>query len=479
MNPVFVILRYIRVLALASFLLFAGCGKRAETVYIISTNDIHGAIGMFPNLASLVEDYRGREGTLILVDAGDRWTGNPYVDRAQERGKPVTELMAALGYDVITLGNHEFDFGQEVLAARLAEVDIPVVLANADTRQSELPAIPPHMTVETPAGHKITFLGLVETSDNGHPSGHTDAYRGITFYPAPDVAAGYSHLSDSCDVFVALSHLGYDADVGLAASVPGLDLIIGGHSHTLLEEPERAGGVLITQAGSRLEYAGVTTIGLRSGEIVSITNRVVRLDTCRADPGYAAMVARMTENSELREVVGTMASRADKSGIMNLVTDLMRAETGADIALCHLNGIRLGELGPGDIELGDIYALEPFGATAVNVEMTVDGMRRLIVNKFNDTAKPSESHTADIFPSGMSYEIITDLNGNATDVLFDIPGPRKDKYRVAMSEYIYHNYAFDRPAALSASRLLTDMLIEFFGTSGPVTPDNEPRVAAR
>ncbi|MBR5135939.1 MAG: metallophosphoesterase, partial [Rikenellaceae bacterium] len=122
-----------------TLLLFvASCSpKPTRRVVILSTNDIHGAIQQFPRLATAIAECRDTV-EVILVDAGDRWTGNAYVDKAEQKCLPVIELMNRVGYDVATLGNHEFDYGQELLRERISQADFQIVCANMESCGSEL-----------------------------------------------------------------------------------------------------------------------------------------------------------------------------------------------------------------------------------------------------------------------------------------------------------------------------------------------------
>ena len=95
----------------------AACAPRERTLVLLSTNDMHAKIQNFPRLAAAVENCRDTAQLVVLVDAGDRWTGNAYVDRAATPGMPMIALMNRLGYDVATLGNHEFDRGRRFWAA--------------------------------------------------------------------------------------------------------------------------------------------------------------------------------------------------------------------------------------------------------------------------------------------------------------------------------------------------------------------------
>ena len=127
----------------------SGCQNTEEKeIVIISTNDIHGRIEQFSKLATFVKRIKEEHPNVILVDAGDRFTGNPYVDHAKEKGFPIISLMNDLGYEVGTLGNHEFDFGQKILRARINDATFPIICANINSSRGELDSIPPYHIIE-------------------------------------------------------------------------------------------------------------------------------------------------------------------------------------------------------------------------------------------------------------------------------------------------------------------------------------------
>ena len=107
-------------------------------IVVISTNDMHAQISQFPKFATFVKETREKFPNVILVDAGDRFSGSPFVDHAKERGKPMIELMNKVGYNLATMGNHDFDYGQTVLRKRLSEAQFKVIGANIRSDGSEL-----------------------------------------------------------------------------------------------------------------------------------------------------------------------------------------------------------------------------------------------------------------------------------------------------------------------------------------------------
>ena len=128
-------------------------------VVIVSTNDMHAQLARFPLLATLIQQKKTEGGEVIVVDAGDRFSGNPYVDHALERGEPMILLMNKVGYDVVTMGNHDFDYGQKILKKRLHEANFPVVCANMLSEKSELGQLPAYQMIER-GGLKFCFFSL-------------------------------------------------------------------------------------------------------------------------------------------------------------------------------------------------------------------------------------------------------------------------------------------------------------------------------
>ncbi len=463
-----------RIFAVLLVCLLTGCARERQVV-IVSTNDIHSSIDNFPRLATLVERLRAETGgRVLLVDAGDRWTGNPFVDKAHKPLSPVVELMNELGYDVATLGNHEFDWGQARLRERLDEMEFPVVCANISSAGSELGYVPPYAFIDID-GVRFAFLGLVHNFTGARrPEGKNEHFEGLAFPDVFDTARDYAWLADSCDVFVGLTHIGHDRDLILAEEVPELDLIIGGHTHTELTEPVKVGDVVVTQAGGRLKYAGVTVVTKKRGE-VTIENRLVRLDTIAPMPWFEKMVAGYNSNPELLTPIGETAAPFGKAGLKNLVTDAIRESVGADVVFYHSGGIRVDTLA-GTVSTADLYRIEPFLSEVYTLRMTPGQIKGMVLARWNDPISPT--HGPDIMPSGVGYTILTNEAGDAVDVTFD--RPERASYFVAMPDYLYKNYTFDRPATfVETGRQVTEMLQEYIVRHNPVEADNVARITIK
>jgi len=474
--------------ALAAFLFVAllpGCsGHRDHKVIIVSTNDIHATIDRFPQLATLVDSLRATGDPIVLVDDGDWSTGNPYADLYPRRGAPQIELMNALGYDVATLGNHEFDNGIDTLARRLAEAHFKIVSANIQTNGA-MPQPAPYCFVDV-GGVRLGFVGVITVGDGGHPEGFASSFGAATFSDPVTTAKKYAFLKDSCDLLIALTHIGFAMDTILAEQAPEFGLVIGGHSHTVLS---RGGvwfgsrtpgeGTLITQTGSKLRYAGITTLTVNSdGEITAIDNRLVDLSNEAPEPKIAQMVAKFKNNPRFTQVVGQAAAHFNKNAVMSLYADAMREGAGVDVALANRGGVRIDYLNPGPITRGDLFMIEPFGNKAVVVPTMSEGdIKRMIMSKFNSEGK--ESHSIDLWPSGMSYKVVTGPDGAARDVKLRIAAnSRGGLYRVAMSDYVESAYDLPRRANSAVQPTgapITSLIEKYIAAHTPIAPDSTVR----
>lgn len=249
---------------------FAGDGD-LTTLTILHTNDVHSRIEPFPmdgsrnqglggaaRRATLIEKIRKEQQNVLLLDAGDTVQGTPYFNLFG--GKLEMELMNKMGYDASTFGNHEFDNGLEKLAEMISHADFPFLVSNYDFSNTPLAGKTQPYKIFKKGGLKIGVFGLGIELD-----GLVDPLlcAGVKYnYPVAVAAEMVNRLKLDlqCDLVVCLSHLGYQyredkvSDKVLAANTSGIDLIIGGHTHTFLAEPEQvrnlSGGVTtINQVG--------------------------------------------------------------------------------------------------------------------------------------------------------------------------------------------------------------------------------------
>ncbi len=453
----------------------SGCQNTGEKeIVIISTNDIHGKIEQFPKLATFVERVKKKHSNVILVDAGDRFTGNPHVDHAKEKGFPIISLMNDLGYEIGTLGNHEFDFGQKILRTRINDAIFPIICANINSSRGELDSIPPYHIIEKD-GIKIGFIGLVQTGPDQIPSTNPEHLKDITFDHYLDKVEDYRLLKQQCDVLIGLTHLGVDEDSILATQMPELDIIIGGHSHTLLESPKKINNVMIGQTGLKLQYAGLTILKFKKDKLTERSYRSCLIDTItRVDSCMARKVSYFMEQSEFKEIIGTTSHPfKSQESIGNIVTDAMLYSTASDFAFYNQGGIRLAELPQEDITMETILSIEPFGNHIVLHELSLTDIKALILNHFNQ-----EDHAIDLYVSPGSYTIIQDQQGKGIDVIFKDQNGRplveKTTYEVALNNYVSIEYDFpDKGKGRHTDISIVNAMIDFIRANTPIAPTDQ------
>lgn len=238
-----------RILTAICIMVAAAASVNAQDLTIVHLNDTHSHID--PERSG---DYMGRGGVIeqaayidsvrnavgkrnfLLVHAGDFSQGSSYFTELQ--GNIEIDVLNALKFDVVTLGNHEFDNGMDELSRRLKNLKAQVVCANYDFDGTVLEGLVKPYTIVRKAGKKIAFIGLLtdimEVVDR-------DIASQLSYQEPAEVVnrlAGYLKDEKDCDMVICLSHLGYGEDRDLAAATRNVDLIVGGHSHTLLHKKQ-------------------------------------------------------------------------------------------------------------------------------------------------------------------------------------------------------------------------------------------------
>lgn len=437
-------------------------GSDTTTVVILSVNDMHAKIDNFPRFKAMVDSIRQAEEYVILLSAGDIFTGNPVVDQFPEKGQPMIELMNRTGFSASAVGNHEFDYGQEVLARRMNEAQFPFLSANILPDSGNSVRFKPYVIITLENGIRIGILSLIQVNDAGLPDTHPSRLEGLTFPGGLKVAPSYASLRDSCDVFIALTHLGYETDIELAGILPSLDLILGGHSHTLVKTPAVFNDVLIMQAGSGLRYLTKTTLKLYDKKLISRQAETLNITAfSKSDEEMEQLIMKFNDNKELNEVIGTALndiSGSDELGSM--MTDAMAAIAPVEIAFQNNGGIRVDNFPKGDITIKNVYQLDPFGNEIILFYLTPSEIRSLILNAYN------RERAIDLQTSGISYTVLTDAAGEGLDVeilLSDGSVPDEGKaYATGISSYIASSYQFDhKDEGISLYTITAQSLINF------------------
>lgn len=434
---------------------------------ILSTNDMHASLDNMARLATAVKECRDTVFT-IVVDAGDRWTGNAYVDLAEGR-LPMIQLMNAVGYDVATLGNHDFDAGQKVLDEAIEKAEFDVVCANMKASGVWLDDVDASEQITTPEGVVVDFVGVVTSYSNGHPDGNDVNFEGLKFNDPQAVAERECEESKG-DVKVLLSHMGDDRDLDLAARYNGYDVILGGHTHRLLDTV--VNGTVVGQTQRKLKYVGATKIKMRGSKVASIEYENIPLKNYTKDAEVEAQIKEIEANPALKLVVGSMAKAVNHVGLCNLQTKIIKEATGADIGMYHRGGVRIIEgLPEGDVTIKTLFDNEPFFSQVHTAIVTPAQLRKLIISKYNDTVNAKESHVVDLYAT-TPYRIIVDENDMAYDVRFPLLREGK-KYRLAVADYVARNYKdFECEEEVRTPLLVFELDRAYFEKNSPVRISN-------
>ena len=452
---------------LSGSLLYRATLHKSEFV-ILSTNDVHASLDNMARLATAVKECRDTVFT-VVVDAGDRWTGNAYVDLAEGR-LPIIRLMNAVGYNVATLGNHDFDAGIKVLDGAVRNANFDFVCANMEAEGDMLDGVDESESVTTPDGVEIDFVGVVTSYANGHPDGNDSNFEGLKFEDSQIAAKRECEESDG-HVKVLLSHMGHDRDLEFAAKYGGYDVLIGGHTHKLLDT--LVNGTVVGQTQRKLKYVGVTKVQMRGRKVVNVEYANIPLQKYAKDAEVEAIVKDIEANPALKEVVGSMAHQTNHVGLCNLQTKIIKEAVGAEIGIYHRGGVRIVEgLPAGEVTVKTLFDNEPFFSQIHTMEVTPAQLRKLIVEKYNDTVNAKESHVVDLYAT-TPYNIITDENDMAYDVEFPLL-KEGQKYKVAVADYVARNYAhFERENEVRQPLLVYDLDVEYFKKNSPVSISNE------
>ena len=364
-------------------------------IVILHTNDVHGAISGYAKVAALKDAYEARGAYVLLMDAGDFIQGDPTVSTSE--GATAVELMNLAGYDVASMGNHEFDYGYQNLKDLEADADFTIVDANV--LYNGQVAFEDNVVFTAPNGTKIGVFGLdtPETATKAHPA----KIQGVTFLAGEDLYDCAQEQVDAltaegCEYIICLGHLGIDDEsagnrsIDLLEKVEGIDVFIDGHSHSTYEDVKTAAGgtgkvgdTLVTSTGTKLESIGVVTIDAE-GVITTSTTPVA--DLTAEDADVAARAAAIQK--EIDDEYGTVfaktevalngerepGNRTEETNLGDLICDALvwgaeREGTEVDAAVTNGGGIR-ASIAAGDITKKDINTVLPFGNTLSIVQVT-------------------------------------------------------------------------------------------------------------
>lgn len=364
----------------------------AGKTVILHTNDVHGAVEGYAYIAQLKADYEAKGAEVILVDAGDYSQGEVYV--SDTKGLDAVEMMNVTGYDVVTLGNHEFDYGYAQLKENMTKADFKILCANV-YGEDGTPIFDANYTYTTKSGVKIGFFGMEtpEAQTKANPA----LIKGLKFdTDLKAVAEKQLEALKDDDVVIALSHLGVDdsskpyTSYDLYNAAKGIDFIIDGHSHSVMTKGKN--GEPIQSTGTKFANIGVIVIDDATKKIESNSLFEIKEDTAK-DATVAAAAQKIIDRIDKEygaafakskvELNGAKAPNGNRDGETNngdLITDamlwkVMQNKEGLTVnedhvvAITNGGGIRAA-IKVGDVTKKDIKTVLPFGNTIEVIYVT-------------------------------------------------------------------------------------------------------------
>ncbi len=509
--------------------LTAGMAAADYKLTILHTNDFHSrfepinkydsgcgaednaegkCFGGSARLVTAVKDARARAENSILVDGGDQFQGSLFY--TYYKGKVAAEFMNKLGYDAMTVGNHEFDDGPEVLAGFVDSVDFPILMSNANIENEELltDRIMPSTVIEV-GGQKIGLIGLTpeDTDELASPGPNV-----VFSDPVPAVQAQVDKLTaDGINKIIVLSHSGYGVDQRVARETTGVDVIVGGHSNTYLSNtsdkavgpyPTVVNGVQIVQAYAYGKFLGELNVTFDDdGNVVEAVGEPLIMDnTVTEDQAAVDRIAELAKPlDEIRnKVVASAAAaiegdrsicRVQECEMGNLVADAMLArvaDQGVQIAIANSGGLR-ASIDEGDVTMGEVLTVLPFQNTLSTFEISGQGII--------DALENGVSQVEDVkgrFPQVAGLKFTWDSSvapneGRVSDVMVAeggsyVPIDPSKPYLVVTNNYVrnggdgYKMFTGDDKNAYDFGPDLADVTAEYLAEHAPYTPYLDGRI---
>jgi 5'-nucleotidase / UDP-sugar diphosphatase len=397
-------------------------------------------VGGLAFLKAYIDKLKAEQPNSILLHAGDDFQGTPA--STITKGRSQIELLELMQPDVMTLGNHEFDYGAANVRQLLPLATFPIVSANLFDKSQGAPFLPRYRVLHM-QGMTIGVIGMAPPDlkrltlrENVKDLDVLDAEKTIR-QTMHELKTNFH-----ADLIVVLSHMGIEVDTVIARAVPGIDVIVGGHSHTALFKPLHINDTWVAQAGSKGRYLGkldlqydpaAHRVASASGSLVEVRTKGVT-----PDPVIAAKVAEYEAivSTELSAVIGELVTDwrrsggAKESNVGNWMSDVIRKAAKADIGMQNSGGIRK-DLAAGPITSRDVWEISPFSNQIVTFTVTGEQLLKALSTQGRKAREFCQV-------SGVRYRYDRTLPENkALSATVDgKPVNPKKKYKIATNSYV-------------------------------------------
>lgn len=497
------ILSFVLILGLMIVPAKVSFAEEAKSLTIVHVNDVHGnvvdngndVIG-FAKLKAKVDELKAANPNVLLLNAGDTLHGTTFATLSN--GESIINLMNLVGFDAMTPGNHEFNYGYERLLELKEMAEFPFLGANILKEEDNTSDFEPYFIKEF-EGFKVGVFGLSteETKVKSHP----DNTKGIKFENPVDSAKKMVEelQAEGVDFIVLLAHLGIDEESEITAktvaeNVEGIDIIVDGHSHSDLPEGLLVNDTLIVQAHEWTKKIGVVEITIEDGNMSNIVVKHLNYEETKdltPDPVILEKITEIDQTNKvfLERVIGKAlvdlegtreVVRKSESNLGNLATDAMLSITGADVVITNGGGIR-ASIPEGDITVGSILTVFPFTNYPVVIE--VSGATIMEALEFGVDAYPE---VAGKFPhiAGMKFKLdeAKPVGERVVDLMIgEEPVDLEKTYKLATNDFMAaggDGYTmFEGATKLAEYPLISEVLVAYVEELGEINPVVEGRIA--
>ncbi|WP_102106958.1 bifunctional metallophosphatase/5'-nucleotidase [Oceaniglobus roseus] len=514
-----------RLLTSAAILaLTAGAASAEYNLTILHTNDFHArfepiskydstcsaedntageCFGGSARLVTAINDAKAKTDNWILVDGGDQFQGTLFY--TYYKGKLSAEMMNRMGYTAMTVGNHEFDDGPEVLRGFVDAVDFPILMSNADLSGEKLlsDAVRKSVVIEK-NGEKIGLIGLtpVDTAELSSPG------KNVVFTdPVQAVQGEVDRLTgEGVNKIVVLSHSGLNVDKRVAEETTGVDVIVGGHDNSLLSNtiegakgpyPVMVGDTAIVQAYAYGKFLGELNVTFDDeGKVVKAEGEPVLLDAAVTED--ADTVSRIGEAAkpldEIRNRVVAEATeaidgdrttcRAGECAMGNLIADAMLAATkeqGVQVAIQNGGGIR-ASIDAGPVTMGEVLTVLPFQNTLSTFEVSGQTILDALENGVSQL-EDGGGRFPQVAGMSFTFDPAKEVGSRISDVMVGgEPIDPAKTYGVVSNNFVRnggdgYKMFTDAENAYDFGPDVADVLAEYMAANGPITPGTDGRIA--
>ncbi|QDC08417.1 multifunctional 2',3'-cyclic-nucleotide 2'-phosphodiesterase/5'-nucleotidase/3'-nucleotidase [Oceanicola sp. D3] len=515
--------------SVAALALSAGAASAEYSLTILHTNDFHArfepiskydgpcsaedndageCFGGSARLMTAMQEAKARSNNWILVDGGDQFQGTLFY--TYYKGKLAAEMMNQMGYTAMTVGNHEFDDGPEVLAGFIDAVEFPVLMSNADVSGEPLlaDAIMKSTVIEQ-GGEKIGLIGLTpqDTDELASPGPNV-----IFTAPVDAVQGEVDKLTEEgVNKIIVLSHSGYVIDQKVAEGTTGVDVIVGGHSNTLLGKMDNAegpyptvvNGVQIVQAYAYGKFLGELNVTFDDegmvteavGAPIVMSGEVVEDEATKARITEAAAPLEEIRNKVVAEAAEAIEGNRDVCRAMecsmgNLVADAMLdrvKDQGVSIAIANSGGLR-ASIDAGEVTMGEVLTVLPFQNTLSTFQVSGAVVKEALENGVSQVEEGA-GRFPQVAGLKFTFDGAAEPGSRVSDVMVQdgeewLPLDMEKTYGLVSNNYVRNGgdgYAMfvDAENAYDFGPDLADVTAEFIAANAPYTPYTDGRITQK